>query len=303
MTERELKKLLRELYLDAECTLPRTTIRACEKVLAEESNYLSKVNMKALIDDLRIAAKNRIPTCSDTGNPIWYVILGTEALPILRDGVPALERLIKKVISELTEENLLQALMVDPLKHGINTNVGDRIPDIQYQFRDSDYIELIATPKGCGAETFGSYFKVLMYADGIFGMKKYILDVVIEGARAGRTCPPNIVGVGIGGTSDLCLRIAKEAALLRPVGDRHPDPEITALEQELLAAINTTGIGPAGMGGKYTALDVHIETVFSNIVGVPVAVNIQCPATHLSVARIYSDGRLERRERTSWFER
>jgi fumarate hydratase subunit alpha len=303
MTEQDLNKLLRELYLDAECTLPRTTISACEKVLAEESNDLSKVNMKALVDDLRIAAKNRIPTCSDTGNPIWYVILGTEALPILRDGVPALERLIKKVTSELTEKNLIQALMVDPLKHGINTNVGDRIPDIQYQFRDSDYIELIATPKGCGAETFGSYFKVLMYADGIFGMKKYILDVVIEGARAGRTCPPNIVGVGIGGTSDLCPRIAKEAALLRPVGDRHPDSGISALEEELLAAINATGIGPAGMGGKYTALDVHIETAFSNIVGVPVAVNIQCPATHLSVARIYSDGRVERREQTSWFER
>ena len=296
-----LKQLLREVYLDCLSTPPQYAIRAFKQALAEETSELAKLNLKTLLANYTVATRNRVPACSDTGNPIWYLILGSEALPFLKGGVPALERLICQITSELTHEGLIQIIMHHPLREEIRDNVGERIPEINYKFREADYVEFIATPKGVGTEEFGSRFEVVPTGEGVKGIKRFVMDSVIKSVRHGTTCPPNIVGVGIGGTFDLCPRLAMEAALLRPIGDRHPDPQIASLEQELLAAINATGIGPLGMGGQCTALDVHIETAFCDG-GIPTAVTVLCPAIHLGVVRLYRDGRMEKRDQSSWFE-
>jgi len=135
-----------------------------------------------------------------------------------------------------------------------------------------------------------SFLKMLLPADGIAGIKKFVLETSV--GAGGRPCPPTIIGVGIGGSSDLCMTLAKKATL-RPIGQRHPDPEVAALERELLDAINSTGIGPMGLGGDTTALDLHIETAWTHITLNPVAINMQCWRGERRRARVYRDGRVE----------
>ena len=152
-----------------------------------------------------------------------------------------------------------------------------------------DHIDIVMMPKGSGSESM-SFLKMLLPADGIAGVKKFVLETCV--GAGGRPCPPTIVGVGIGGSSDLCVTLAKKATL-RPIGERHPDPEVAALELELLGAINSTGIGPMGLGGDTTALDLHVETAWTHITLNPVAVNMQCWRGERRRARVYRDGRVE----------
>jgi fumarate hydratase subunit alpha len=151
---------------------------------------------------------------------------------------------------------------------------------------------------------FGPAFRVLLNADGIPGIKKFVFDsLVIHGNKTGGTCPPNILGVGIGGTSDLAMKLAKEAAVLRKIGDRHPEENLAKLELELLEALNMTGVGPLGMGGKAMALDVHIEYAMSHLAGFSAALSVQCPAARVATIRVYPDGRVEDRDWPEWFKR
>jgi len=164
-------------------------------------------------------------------------------------------------------------------------------------------VEVTCTPKGGGTELFlQSFARTLLFADGTKGLKKFVLESLVQGNIHGKTCPPNIVGVCIGGTTDLCVKLAKEAAVLRAVGDRHPEPRIAKLEEELLDAINMTGIGPLGMTGKTTALDVHVEYAYTHLAGFPVGVANQCPAARISTALI-TDGETQFKERPNWFRR
>ncbi|MDQ0920207.1 tartrate/fumarate subfamily iron-sulfur-dependent hydro-lyase alpha chain [Paenibacillus sp. V4I5] len=143
---------------------------------------------------------------------------------------------------------------------------------LNWEFIEGSSIELMALPKGSGSENM-SYLKMLYPAEGLNGAKKFIVDCVINSGA--NPCPPTLVGVGMGGTADLCTALAKKAAA-REIGKPNPDPTIAALEEELLDAINLTGIGPNGLGGAVTALAVHIETADTHITMNPVAVNMMC---------------------------
>lgn len=144
-------------------------------------------------------------------------------------------------------------------------------------------------PKGSGSENM-SFLKMLVPADGIAGVKKFIIDSVVE--AGGKPCPPGVVGVGIGGTADLAVTLANKA-ISRPVGSSNPYTEIAQLEDELLRAINSTGIGPMGLGGAVTSLAVHIEQAHTHITQLPVAVNMQCWAARRARAKVYPDGNVE----------
>lgn len=303
ITDSRLKELVRELCLSATCVVPADAVEAYRRAYQAETDDLARVNIRSMIDNALLAEKHRIPICSDTGIPLWYILLGTKALAKLESGPLGLARTIEEVTSAMTEEGLLQPLTMHPLFKGEAANVGPGIPYVNYKFADVDYLELTVAPKGAGAEMFGSFYKTLLYADGLDGVKRFVLDCVVEADSYGKACPPNVVGVGLGGAADQAMKLAKEAGVLRPIGDRNPDPRIAQLEEDLLQAINATGIGPAGMGGKTTALDVHIETAYSSVVALPAAVNIQCPAIHLATARIKGDGTVERRTWPAWFGR
>jgi tartrate/fumarate subfamily iron-sulfur-dependent hydro-lyase alpha chain len=221
--------------------------------------------------------------------------------------VPSIERAGIRAVEKATQDAWLRALVVDPLSwKNPGTNVGVYSPYFDYKSNlDAAHTEITFAPKGGGTEHYlAPSYRMLLAADGLTGVTRFIFDTLaVHSDRTGGTCTPNIVGVGIGGTSDICMKLAKHAAMLRPIGDRHPEKRIAEMELELLSALNETGIGPLGTGGKTTALDVHIEYAMGRVSARAVAVAVQCPATRVATARIYPDGRIERRVWPEWFSR
>ena len=192
---------------------------------------------------------------------------------MLVDGA-RLTQALTRGVERATTEHPLRSSIVSPItRENRQTSTGDGIPVMHVEFsNDIDYLDILMLPKGSGSESM-SFLKMLFPSDGLAGVKKFIMECTV--GAGGKPCPPTIVGIGIGGTSDLCVLLAKKATF-RPVGERHPDPQIAALELELLEAINATGIGPMGLGGDTTALDVKIETAWTHITCNPVAVTMQC---------------------------
>ena len=170
------------------------------------------------------------------------------------------------------------------------TSVGPGLPVVYYDFaEDADTLDILMAPKGSGSENM-SKMQMFYPAHGVKALKKFVLDTVIE--TGANPCPPGIIGVGIGGTADLVMKLAKDA-ILRPVGQRNSDPEIAKMEEELEEAINATGRGPMGLGGDISTLAVHIETAYTHITQNPVAVNTQCWPARRSRAIIQPDGTVE----------
>jgi fumarate hydratase subunit alpha/L(+)-tartrate dehydratase alpha subunit len=168
--------------------------------------------------------------------------------------------------------------MVDPLtRDNPGDNIGPGMPKVELKFvGHGDGLEIIAAPKGGGSEIFGTFYRMLFPSDGESGIMKFIIDSIKDGCYAGKICPPAIIGVGIGGTADLCVKMAKEAALLRPVGQRNRNPRVAELEEKLMRATRKMGIGPMGSRGINAVIGLHIETAMTHTAALPVAVNAQC---------------------------
>ena len=225
--------------------------------------------------------------CQDTGIPIYKVMIGSD---IQADGTKN-ERAIREGCQRATLDHPFRSSICDPITRKTTTDsTGVRIPVVDFSFRPGvDYVEIRMMPKGSGSENM-TWMKMLLPADGVRGIKKFVLESILE--AGGQGCPPTIVGVGVGGTAELCVKLAKEA-IFRPVGMPNPDTSIAALEKELLDAINSSGIGPMGLGGDTTALAVHLEVAHTHITLNPVAVNSQCWRGERSSAKIYRDGTVE----------
>lgn len=269
----------------------------------QKEDGTAKVHIDKTIENIETAIERNVPVCPDTGWPLFFIKLGSGVQ--IEGGFSVLKKAVEEAVGRKTSDDLLRVTMVDPFtREPLLENVGSNIPYIDYKPFSGDYMEITAVPKGGGAELFiQTPLRMLLLADGIAGMKKFIVDSVITGATAGKTCPPNVVGIGIGGTGDLCMKLAKQAALLRPIGDRHPEPRIAALEEEIMDALNLLNIGPMGCGGKTTVFDIHIEYALTHTAGNPVAVNTQCNLTRRGTVRLHADGSMEVRERPEWFER
>jgi L(+)-tartrate dehydratase alpha subunit len=180
-----------------------------------------------------------------------------------------------------------------------NNNVGVHAPDIDYSFEpDAEWLDLTVVHKG---GLFGGDYRMLFPADGIPGIQRFFLDSISEFFRRGMSCQPLVVGIGIGGSKDTCVRLAKAAACLRLVGHDNPDPEIAKLEHELLALGNATGFGAMGLPGDAAIMDVHIEIAYTHTGGMPVAIQHFCFAHRRMTARIGRDNQVEYREDPQWF--
>ncbi len=168
--------------------------------------------------------------------------------------------------------------MVDPLtRENPGDNVGPGMPKLELTFSgQGDGLQMVVVPKGGGSEIFGTFYRMMFPSDGEAGILKFVLECVRAACYAGKICPPAILGVGIGGTADLCMRLAKEAAVLRRVGQRHANPRIADMESKLLAATRELGIGPLGARGVNAVMGVHVETAVTHTAALPVAVNAQC---------------------------
>jgi tartrate/fumarate subfamily iron-sulfur-dependent hydro-lyase alpha chain len=196
---------------------------------------------------------------------------------------------LKIACERATKEYPLRSNTVHPLtRKNTQTNTGQGMPHIKIDFvPDSDKLEIWMAPKGSGSENM-SFLRMLKPADGVKAVKRYVLECVFDSGA--NPCPPTIVGIGIGGTSDVATAMAKEASVFRKVGTHNADPLVAELERELLDLINQTGIGPQGLGGATTAMAVHIEWAHTHISQLPVAVNMQCWRGERACALIDADG-------------
>jgi fumarate hydratase subunit alpha len=278
-----VKSTVKELLRLASVELPSDVKGALRDAYEREVEDVPKMQLKAILDNIELAEKMGTPMCQDTGVHIVYVKLGNVE-------VEGLEDAIKEGVAEATATVPLRPNAVHPLtRKNPGTNVGLNMPYVHIEKIKDDFLEITVMPKGAGSENM-SALAMLTPAAGLKGVKDFILQTVVK--AGGQPCPPGILGVGIGGTADVAMKLAKEA-LLRPLGSRNPDPEIAKLEEELLEALNGLGIGPMGLGGKTTLLGVNIEVAYTHTASLPVAVNYQCWAARRATARIYPDGRVE----------
>ena len=257
-----------ELCIDANCSLPCDIRKRIEDARANEPWATAQGILDKIIENYNIADENRAPICQDTGVACVFLKIGQD-VHINGDLTEAVNEGVRR---GYRDGYLRKSVVKDPLRR---VNTGDNTPAMLYiELVPGDKIELTVAPKGFGSENM-SRIQMLKPADGEKGVREFILSAV---EKAGpNPCPPIIVGVGIGGTFDKCAQLSK-FALMRPVGSQHPDPAYAAMERELLDEINRMDIGPAGLGGRTTALAVHIETYPTHIAGLPVAVNLCCHA-------------------------
>jgi len=276
----------RDLYIQSLKEIPPDVVEAIRQAAARESKEVGRRIFSHYLKSIELGRTENMMVCQDTGIPIYWVEIGGN---LRLDGAQLTEAIVRGT-ERATKEHHLRSSIVAPLtRQNRQTSTGDKIPIIHYEFRrDSNELDILFMPKGSGSENM-SFMKMLVPADGIGGIKRFVLEQVI-GAGA-KPCPPTIVGVGIGGSSDLCMTLAKKATT-RPLGSKNPDAELAALEDELLTAINKTGIGPQGLGGDTTALAVHIESAWTHITCNPVAVNLQCWRAERRRAKISAEGQV-----------
>ncbi|MGH7072485.1 MAG: fumarate hydratase [Acetobacteraceae bacterium] len=266
----EIETIAQDLYIRALKLLPDDIKVGFARLRQGETDATGQAILGTMVENIAVAERTKNLLCQDTGIPIYNVRIGRD---VTFDGV-ALKQAIRAGCERATREHPLRSSVVHPItRRNEQTSCGPGVPIIHIDFTDAaETVEIEMIPKGSGSEN-GSFLRMLIPADGIGAVKRFVIDRVIE--AGGRVCPPTIVGVGIGGTSDLCMHLAKIAAT-RPLGSHTADPEGAKLETELSEAVNELGIGPQGLGGRSTAFAVHVEIAATHITMNPVAVNIQC---------------------------
>jgi len=265
-----VEEAAKELYIRALKVLPPDVKRGFEGLAARESDARARGVLGVMIRNIAVAEATDNLLCQDTGIPIYNVTIGRD---VAVDGV-ALKEAIRRGCERATREFSLRSSVVHPVtRKNEQTSCGPGVPVIHLDFSDApETLAIEMIPKGSGSEN-NSWLKMAVPADGVEAITSFVVDCVLD--AGGKTCPPTIVGVGVGGTADLCVHLAKLAAT-RPLGSRCADPEGARLEDELSRAVNELGVGPQGLGGDSTAFAVHVEIAATHITMNPVAVNMQC---------------------------
>ena len=265
----DIVKKVKDACMSANFELGGDVIAAIEKAKESEESPVGEEILEQLIENARIAQEEKIALCQDTGFAVCFVELGDEVK--IRGG--NLVEAINEGVRQGYQEGYLRKSICHPFTR---KNTGDNTPAIVHiDLVAGDQLKIIIAPKGGGSENM-SRVTMLKPSDGIEGIKKFVVERVKESGA--NPCPPLIIGVGIGGTFEKAALIAKKA-LLRPIGSSNTEPELAALEEELLLKINNLGIGPQGLGGRTTALAVHVEMHPCHIASLPIAVNINCHAS------------------------
>jgi fumarate hydratase subunit alpha len=257
--ERLFKKACYELNDNVMCAL-RTAYEV-------EESPIGKETIKIMIENGEFAKKEQLPACHDTGAAVVYMEIGQD---ICWEGEPLIDQINQGVRQGYENGYLRKSMVADPLER---VNTGDNTPAIVHtEIVPGDKVTIHVMPKGGGSENMGA-FKVLLPGQGVQGVKDFVLETINR--VGGNPCPPYIIGIGVGGTMDHCAWMAKKA-LFRPIGERNSKPLYAELEKDILKAVNDSGIGPLGTGGRVTALDVHIDYYPVHITSLPVAINFLC---------------------------
>ena len=263
----EIEEAVKEMCISINYELSEDMSFALRAAVEKEESPLGKQVLEQLQENLVIAREDRIPICQDTGMAVVFLEIGQD---VHLTGGDLEEAVHAGVRQGYTEGYLRKSVVGDPL---LRVNTKDNTPAVIYtRIVPGEKVKITVTAKGFGSENMSRIF-MLKPAQGVEGVKEAILETVREAGP--NSCPPVVVGVGIGGTFEKAALMAKQA-LLRPAGEMAAEPHIRELEEELLEKINAFGIGPAGLGGRVTALAVHINTYATHIAGLPVAVNMCC---------------------------
>jgi len=281
---KQVEEACKELYVRALKLLPPDIKQGFTRLNKAETDATGKAILGTLIKNIKVAEDTNNLLCQDTGIPIYNVTIGRN---VEVDGY-ALKQAIAKGCERATREHPLRSSVVHPVtRKNEHTSCGRAVPVINIDFSDhADALSIEMIPKGSGSEN-NSWLRMAVPADGIGAIKTFVVDCVLE--AGGKTCPPTIVGVGVGGTADLCVHLSKVAAT-RPLGSHCDDPEGAKLEQELSAVVNQLGVGAQGLGGDSTAFAVHVETAATHITMNPVAVNMQCHSARRARATFTPQG-------------
>ena len=281
---KQVEDAAKELYIRALKLLPPDIKQGFDRLAAGESDAGAKRMLGTMMKNIKVAEDTQNLLCQDTGIPIYNVRIGRG---VDVDGF-GLEEAIRRGCARSTREYSFRSSIVHPTTRvNQQTSTGRGVPIVHFEFSNEEKtLEIEMIPKGSGSEN-NSWLKMAIPAEGADAIKTFVVDCVLE--AGGKTCPPTIVGVGVGGTSDLCVHLAKQAAT-RPLGSQCADPEGAKLEGELAQAVNMLGVGPQGLGGDSTAFAVHVETAATHITMNPVAVNMQCHSARRARATFRSTG-------------
>jgi len=293
-----IEQAAKEIMRRAAIVIPDDYRAGIREAAAREENELARFVLEAMLENWDAAEQDRRAMCADTGLPRFFVKAGNEAR--IEGGMVALEAALRRATAETTRTIPLRPNRVHPLtRRDHDNNVGILAPEIDYSFEpDADWIDVTTVHKG---GLFGTDYRMLFPGDGIDGIRRFFLDVMVQFGRRGLACQPAIVGVGLGGSKDAAMTIGKQAACLRIVGDRHPDPKVAALEKELKELGNSIGMGAMGFVGKSMVVDCHVEVAYTHTGGMPMSVHSFCLSSRRAVARLHPDQRIEYRTDPRWF--
>jgi tartrate/fumarate subfamily iron-sulfur-dependent hydro-lyase alpha chain len=282
----QVEEAAKELYIRALKLLPPDVKQGFERIAASETDAGAQRVIGTMIKNITVAEDHSSLLCQDTGIPIYNVRIGRG---VEVDGHD-LKEAIRRGCARSTREYSFRSSIVHPTTRVNEQNSSGRgVPIIHVDFAsEKNILEIEMIPKGSGSEN-NSWLKMAIPAEGSDAIKTFVVDCVLE--AGGKTCPPTIIGVGVGGTSDLCVHLAKQAAT-RALGSHCEDPEGAKLEEALTRAVNMLGVGPQGLGGDSTAFAVHVETAATHITMNPVAVNMQCHSARRARA-IFRPGGVE----------
>jgi len=281
MDEEHVVSSLVDLIFKAETTLPEDVIQALQQAIDNEKG-IARIQLENMVKNARVAQKTGRPICQDTGVQTFFVTLGEDFPYCTR-----IKPLLIEAVKIATESIPLRPNTFDIFtKEKYTDNIGDHIPAITWDFTRGKTATITAVPKGGGSENM-SKLVMLSPGLGLKGIKDFVIREMIK--AGGNPCPPTVVGVGVGGGADVAMNLAK-LALLRPVGNRHSNQAIAQMEQDLIKRINETGIGPMGLGGITTVLDVHIEHAPRHPASLPVGLVVQCWADRRATMSIDQHG-------------
>lgn len=273
----EITQAVKELCIEANYYLPEDLYETLKKAINQEISPVGKDILKDICKNADIAKEEDLPICQDTGTAVFFVKLGQEVH--IEGGL--LEEAINEGVRKGYKEGYLRKSIVEnPL---YRKNTGDNTPAvIHYEITGGEELEILIAPKGGGSENMSRVY-MLTPSQGIEGVKKAVIEAVT--AAGPNACLPVVVGIGIGGNFEKCTELAKRA-LTRDIGSLNEDPRMACLETELIEEINALGIGPQGLGGKITALAVHIEAYPCHIASMPLAVNMGCHVNRHKVIKL-----------------
>jgi tartrate/fumarate subfamily iron-sulfur-dependent hydro-lyase alpha chain len=265
-----VEETAKQLYIRALKVLPPDVEDGFARLSREETGSGARSVLATMVTNIAVAEQTDNLLCQDTGVPIYNVLIGRGIEVAPQD----LKQAIRRGCERATREYPLRSSVVHPLtRRNEHSSCGIEVPVVHFDFdEEPERLSIEMVPKGSGSEN-NSFLKMAIPAEGVDAIKTFVIDCVV--AAGGKTCPPTVVGVGLGGTSDLCVALAKRAAT-RALGTTCSDPQGAQLEAELSRAVNQLGVGPQGLGGDSTAFEVHIELAATHITMNPIAVNMQC---------------------------